>query len=96
MSSKTSPGDDVGEKTLDPLRKNIDAGLAKLSAEDRVAAEKQKLCPVSNEPLGAMGKPIKLTIEETKFFVCCGGCKRMAEQKPDELLANLAKLTPKK
>ncbi len=36
--------------------------FASLSQEDRAAAEKQKICPVSDAPLGSMGTPIKVTV----------------------------------
>src|SRR5260370_39889936 len=41
---------------------DIKANLAKLNAEDRQLAEAQKLCPISGDPLGEMGKPVKVTI----------------------------------
>ena len=44
--------------------------LAELSAEDRVAVEKQKLCPVSDEPLGSMSTPIKVSAKGQTFFIC--------------------------
>jgi len=76
---------------------SADAGLAKLSPVDRAAAEKQKFCPVSNKPLGGkMGTPIKFTIEETEFFLCCDGCKSTAKKEPDRILANVKKLTANK
>ena len=40
----------------------IGANLAKLSAEDREAAETQHDCPVSGEHLGSMGVPIKIDV----------------------------------
>ena len=73
----------------------IEKNLAMLSDVDRAAAEKQKMCPVSNEELGSMGKPIKVTIKGQEFFICCGGCKSDTEKKTDEVLAALAKLTTK-
>src|SRR5262245_55084267 len=37
----------------------IAAALAKLSPEDRKSAEAQKICPVSQKPLGSMDTPVK-------------------------------------
>jgi hypothetical protein len=65
-------------------RAEIEAALAKLPQEDRAVAEKQKLCPVTDEPLGSMGTPIKVTVEGREVFVCCEGCV-------DELKDNFAK-----
>jgi len=68
----------------------IAATLAKLSPEDRATAERQRICPVSQEPLGSMGVPPKVTIEGRDVFICCGGCKEALEADPDEYLANLS------
>ncbi len=42
------------------MAQQIEKNLANLSAEDRALAMKQKDCPVSGEPLGSMGEPIKI------------------------------------
>ena len=66
----------------------ISANLAKLSPEDRALAEKQKTCPISDEPLGSMGVPIKTKIDGKDVFVCCKGCldelKKKDEKKEGE------------
>jgi hypothetical protein len=48
--------------------------MTKLSPADRKLAEEQKICPVSGEPLGSMGVPVKVTLEGRDIFVCCDGC----------------------
>ena len=48
--------------------KIIAAELAKLSPDDRALAKKQKLCPVTEMPLGSMGTPIK--VDEASFVQC--------------------------
>lgn len=68
----------------------VSVTLAKLSADDRAAAERQKICPVSGELLGSMGVPPKVTIEGRDVFICCDGCKDALEADPDEYLAKLA------
>ena len=64
----------------------IQAALAKLSPADRVLAEAQKICPVTDEPLGVMGAPIKVLVKGVPVFVCCKGCDEEALEKPDETL----------
>jgi hypothetical protein len=66
----------------------IKEALAKLSPEDRALAVKQKNCPVTDEPLGSMGTPIKVAVEGREVFVCCEGCV-------DELKNNFAKYEEK-
>ena len=68
-----------------------EAELAKLSPEDRQLAEKQKVCPVSGEPLGSMGKPYKVTVEERDVFLCCKGCEDAIKKDPAKYLAKLPK-----
>lgn len=72
----------------DEEQAEINEALAKLSPEDRALAEKQKTCPVTDEPLGSMGAPIKVTVEGREAFVCCEGCV-------DELKNNFAKYEEK-
>jgi hypothetical protein len=69
-------------------KSQIEAAMAKLSAADRQVAQEQKVCPVSGEPLGSMGAPIKITVEGRELFVCCEGCV-------DELKENFDKYTAK-
>jgi len=81
-----SPVDETSES--DEEQAEINEALAKLSLEDRALAEKQKICPVTDEPLGSMGTPIKVTVEGREAFVCCEGCV-------DELRNNFAKYEEK-
>jgi hypothetical protein len=64
-------------------------GLAELSASDRAAAEKQRVCPVSGEVLGAMGKPYKVTVKGQTVFLCCSGCEKELMANPDKYLAKI-------
>ncbi|MBX9582357.1 MAG: hypothetical protein K2X87_18805 [Gemmataceae bacterium] len=66
------------------------ANLAKLPADDRARAEAQKVCPVTGEPLGSMGVPVKLTLQGEAVFVCCKGCVGKAEADPDRTLKAVA------
>ncbi len=86
--SKTDPSQPESSTgaTESPLTDDV---LASLSQEDRaLAAAQQGLCPVSGEPLGSMGPPVKVTVEGRDAFVCCEGCI-------DELKNNFAKYKEK-
>ncbi len=72
-------------------RKADPEGLAELSAADRALAEKQAVCPVTGEPLGSMGTPIKLTVAGQTVFICCAGCEEELRKEPEKYLAKLAK-----
>lgn len=65
--------------------------LAELSEADRALAEKQKVCPVSGEPLGVMGKPYKVTVKGQEVFLCCPSCESEIKANPDKYLAKLNK-----
>lgn len=75
----------------DDAMAKMKAGLAKLSDEDRASAEKQHMCPVSDQMLGTMGAPIKLTLNEQDVWICCEGCRKKAEADPDAILARVSK-----
>jgi len=65
--------------------------LSQLSADDRALAEKQKVCPVSGQPLGSMGKPYKVTVNGQEVFLCCQGCEGEIKRDPEKYLAKLPK-----
>lgn len=65
--------------------------LAELSPEDRALAEKQKVCPVSGETLGAMGKPYKVTVKGQEVLLCCPGCEAEIKKDPEKYMAKLPK-----
>lgn len=64
-------------------------GLAELSDADRTTAEKQRVCPVSGDVLGAQGKPYKVTVKGQTIFLCCAACEEQLRKNPDEYLAKL-------
>jgi len=63
--------------------------LAKLSEADRAIADAQKVCPVSGEPLGSMGVPVKVTVKDRDVLLCCEGCRSAILDDPDKYLAKL-------
>lgn len=68
---------------------DVTEAMAGLSEADRIAALAQKVCPVSGEPLGSMGTPIKVTADGRDVFLCCESCKEKFEANPAEFLAKL-------
>ena len=71
------------------------AGLAKLGPEDRRLAEAQGWCPITDEPLGSMGVPVKLKIEDEPVFLCCESCREKARAGPGKTLAKVRELKVK-
>lgn len=90
-STPTSPAKSTPSPSAegDP---EVRAALAKLPPEDRQLAEAQKTCPVSGEPLGSMGTPIKLTLNGESAFICCKSCRKKAESDPAAMLKKVAEL----
>lgn len=64
-------------------------GLAKLSATDRAATLKQRVCPVTGAKLGSMGAPPKVVVNGQEVFLCCDGCEEKLREEPDKYLAKL-------
>ena len=71
----------------------IDAELAKLSPEDMTLVELQdKKCIVTDEKLGAMGAPVKITdVNGKDVFICCSHCEEPLRKEPDKYLAKIKK-----
>ncbi len=62
-----------------------------LSPEERRLAEKQKICPVTGEPLDSMGGPVRVDVAGRTVFVCCKACEKPLRKNPAKYLAKLAK-----
>lgn len=77
----------VDSNAMDP---EVKASLDKLSPEDRTFAVAQKTCPITGEPLGSMGVPLKLTLKDQVVFLCCSSCKKKAESDPEKTLKAVA------
>jgi hypothetical protein len=60
-----------------------------LSPEDRLLADRQKLCPVTGEPLDSMGGPVRVSVAGRTVFICCKGCEKPLLRKPKQYLAKL-------
>jgi hypothetical protein len=83
----------VRPSTPEDADAKIAAALARLSPADRKLAEAQRYCPVlSDNRLGVMGVPVKLSIEGQTVFVCCSGCKKSALADPRKTLEKVEQL----
>ncbi len=71
------------------LGEGVVKALSQLSDADRVAALAQKVCPVSDKPLGSMGEPPKVTVEGQEVFLCCNGCEEEVRKDASKYLAKL-------
>ncbi len=92
-SKSGSGGSTVRPSTPEDSEATITQALARLSADDRKIAEKQQFCPILSEnKLGAMGVPIKVMLDDQPVFLCCDGCKKQAQDHPQETLAKVQKL----
>jgi Cu(I)/Ag(I) efflux system membrane fusion protein len=88
-----SGGSTVRPSTPEDSDAKINEALARLSDDDRRIAEAQQFCPVlADSRLGAMGVPVKLVIDDQPVFLCCDGCKKAAQDNPQETLAKVKKL----
>lgn len=71
----------------------VRAEMAKLDEADRSKAMAQGYCVVSREPLGSMGVPVKVSLDDGRsVFICCKGCEELVRSKPDEMFARLPEL----
>jgi uncharacterized protein (TIGR03000 family) len=74
----------------------LTAALDKLSPQDRELAQAQKFCAVQPENrLGAMGKPVKVTLKGEAVFLCCQACLKQARAAPERTLAKAKELRAK-
>ncbi len=78
------------KESAGPAASEAQAGTnAAISDADRKLIEKQKVCPVSGEPLGSMGEAVKVVVKGRTVFLCCEGCKEALMADPDKYLKKL-------
>jgi membrane fusion protein, copper/silver efflux system len=61
------------------------------TSEDEKLIARQKLCPVTDEPLGSMGAPVKLVVDGRVVFICCKGCEKELRSDARKYLAKVPK-----
>lgn len=61
-------------------------GIALLPANQQQLALNQRTCPVTGEPLGSMGKPIRVDVSGRSIYVCCAGCVSAVKRNPEKYL----------
>lgn len=71
------------------LAKLAPTGPVKATRGDAAAVAFQRICPVMNKPLDAMGGPWKINLRGREVFVCCPGCTKALEREPAKFLAML-------
>ena len=57
------------------------------------AIQMQKICPVSNKPLGSMGDPVAFEEAGLKVYLCCAGCVNAVKADPAKYLASQLEVT---
>jgi hypothetical protein len=85
----------VRPSTPDDQAALIAANMASLPKDDRTRAQAQRICPIRNELLGLMGKPVKLVFDGRSFFVCCKSCVGEAKAEPRQMLTRVENLRTK-
>ncbi len=92
---KAKGGPDNSGAQLPEDEGEVKAALAKLDTKDRLLAEKQRLCPISGQPLGSMGVPAKVMIQGQPVFLCCDGCSEQAVGNQAKTLTKVNELKAK-
>mgnify|MGYP001011980111 CR=1 FL=1 len=63
--------------------------VAAAKPTDKELIEQQKTCPVTDQPLGSMGKPVKVVVKGRTVFLCCAGCKKKLLADPEKFFKKL-------
>jgi YHS domain-containing protein len=63
--------------------------VSKATSADAAGIANQQVCPVMDEPLGAMGTPIKVTVGDMPIYLCCKGCIKRIQAEPAKYLAKV-------
>jgi Cu(I)/Ag(I) efflux system membrane fusion protein len=63
----------------------------RFTAEERALIARQKVCPVTGEPLDSMGGPVRVDVAGRTVFICCKGCEKALRREPEKYLPKLAR-----
>ncbi len=63
--------------------------LNELPPAERELALAQKICPITGERLGSMGKPYKMNVGQRVIFLCCEGCEDSVLSDPESAIKKL-------
>lgn len=75
------------------MQAKIKESLGELPAEERKLAQEQRFCAVMpHMRLGAMGKPVAVTLEGEKVLLCCEACVDTAKNHADKIVENAESL----
>lgn len=89
--AEAAPGLEGPKSSAVGLKPDEVANIKKLPADEYEAALKQAVCPVSDENLGAMDVPVKVTAEGRTIYLCCKGCEDAVAKDPKKYIAKLDK-----
>lgn len=79
--------------TPPPRRTSPSPSSPSLTDADKLLVQQQRICPVTEKPLGSMGEPVAVTVRGRKVFLCCRGCEGAVRDNPDKYLARLPAAT---
>ncbi len=77
-------------KKLRALPQPAKPKVTKATEADARFVAAQRICPVMDEPLNAMGGPFKTVVNGKIIFICCPGCATKLHASPDAYLQKLA------
>jgi hypothetical protein len=84
-SSEPERGTPSPTRADDSLQK----ALSRLPPADQALAARQRLCPVTDQPLGSMGTPVSAVVGGKTVFLCCKGCEQELKDNPEKYLSKL-------
>lgn len=74
------------------LTDEIAEALEPLSEDDRREVLAQQFCPVTEKPLGSMGTPLAVEVDDQTVYICCEGCRQPLLDEPQRYLDKLDEL----
>ena len=78
------------EKLMADGVETLPDGVFRVDSRDQVHIAAQKVCPVMDEPLDAMGGPYKVNVRGKAVYICCPGCAVTLNDDPIQFLGDMA------
>ena len=85
-------GNDAGNQPQSQASggEQVRPGVYRVTAADQPFVAAQKMCPVMDGPLDAMGGPYRVSADGKIVYICCPGCAEKISADPAKYIAELA------
>lgn len=82
INARPADGADARTGVVTHVSRRPVVTVSRVTNADRAEIARQKVCPITHQPLGAHGPPLRVTVDGQNLYVCCEGCVGEVQKDP--------------